>query len=202
MEPRCTCGAYLPADARFCHKCGKPQFAEDIERERELAAVATPPIIAPAQPVVAAVPVRSRKYRAVVISLFFALLAMVLMTLLAAVSPGFVFIVLFAAGFFAAIVYGKQIRSTVSFAAGAGIGWLTGLWLFGITMISLAKPDIIDQLRKLPQARGELMQDYLQNNPNELIAILAFAAFCLFTFLPGLGGLLGASWARGRHRAS
>src|SRR5262245_32236916 len=22
----CTCGAHLPPDARFCHKCGKPQY--------------------------------------------------------------------------------------------------------------------------------------------------------------------------------
>ena len=22
----CTCGAQLPPDARFCHKCGKPQY--------------------------------------------------------------------------------------------------------------------------------------------------------------------------------
>ncbi|MBV9294668.1 MAG: zinc-ribbon domain-containing protein, partial [Acidobacteriaceae bacterium] len=23
MQQRCTCGAILPEDARFCHKCGK-----------------------------------------------------------------------------------------------------------------------------------------------------------------------------------
>ena len=37
---RCTCGAALPEDARFCHKCGKPQYEEDIAR---LNAVDEPP---------------------------------------------------------------------------------------------------------------------------------------------------------------
>src|SRR5205823_4682932 len=26
VAERCTCGAQLPPDARFCHKCGKPQY--------------------------------------------------------------------------------------------------------------------------------------------------------------------------------
>ena len=39
----CTCGAQLPPDARFCHKCGKPQYDyeasfEEAEPEPEPAA--------------------------------------------------------------------------------------------------------------------------------------------------------------------
>src|SRR5579884_504964 len=34
----CTCGAKLPEDARFCHKCGKPQRDEPL-----LAELAAPP---------------------------------------------------------------------------------------------------------------------------------------------------------------
>src|ERR1051325_7309960 len=30
MPESCTCGAQLPADARFCHRCGKPQREEPI----------------------------------------------------------------------------------------------------------------------------------------------------------------------------
>jgi len=29
----CSCGARLPEDARFCHKCGQPQFEQDVVRE-------------------------------------------------------------------------------------------------------------------------------------------------------------------------
>src|ERR1700751_3927993 len=32
---QCTCGAQLPDDARFCHRCGKPQFEDDIARLRD-----------------------------------------------------------------------------------------------------------------------------------------------------------------------
>ena len=28
MPEFCTCGAELPPDSRFCHKCGKPQREE------------------------------------------------------------------------------------------------------------------------------------------------------------------------------
>src|SRR5258708_28410835 len=30
LPERCTCGAILPEDARFCHKCGKPQREEPL----------------------------------------------------------------------------------------------------------------------------------------------------------------------------
>ena len=32
---QCNCGATLPQDARFCHKCGKPQYESDIVRLQE-----------------------------------------------------------------------------------------------------------------------------------------------------------------------
>src|SRR6202034_1529404 len=37
----CTCGAQLPPDARFCHKCGKPQYDYPGLDEPE---PATPPV--------------------------------------------------------------------------------------------------------------------------------------------------------------
>src|SRR5690349_20503527 len=40
---QCTCGAQLPDDARFCHRCGKPQYEEDIARLREQEATVAPP---------------------------------------------------------------------------------------------------------------------------------------------------------------
>jgi hypothetical protein len=30
MPEICSCGAQLPPDARFCHKCGKPQREEPL----------------------------------------------------------------------------------------------------------------------------------------------------------------------------
>ena len=57
MPDFCTCGAELPPDARFCHRCGKPQREEVIpetaERRVEIAAA-----VAPVPPSAAALPGR------------------------------------------------------------------------------------------------------------------------------------------------
>src|SRR3982074_2713985 len=48
MAEHCTCGAELPPDSRFCHKCGKPQREEIVVEQPP-----TPPplvFIAPADP--------------------------------------------------------------------------------------------------------------------------------------------------------
>src|SRR5260370_41030176 len=52
MHEFCTCGAKLPSDARFCHKCGKPQ-REEVEVEQPPAApifVITEPVAKPGAP--------------------------------------------------------------------------------------------------------------------------------------------------------
>src|SRR5579872_904608 len=46
----CTCGATLPPDARFCHKCGKPQREEDVQVEEQPIIVAAPPPPVAAEP--------------------------------------------------------------------------------------------------------------------------------------------------------
>src|ERR1700693_5429178 len=49
----CTCGAQLPPDARFCHKCGKPQYdypgVEQSETPPPLIEVASVPPAPPVQ---------------------------------------------------------------------------------------------------------------------------------------------------------
>ncbi|MEI9814090.1 MAG: zinc ribbon domain-containing protein [Acidobacteriota bacterium] len=53
MPEFCTCGAQLPADARFCHKCGKPQRDEPV-MEPEVATPVVVPVEAVPPPVAAA----------------------------------------------------------------------------------------------------------------------------------------------------
>ncbi|HYL84477.1 MAG TPA: zinc ribbon domain-containing protein, partial [Candidatus Angelobacter sp.] len=47
MPDFCTCGAQLPPDARFCHKCGKPQYDYPGLAE-ETAPPEPPPVALPA----------------------------------------------------------------------------------------------------------------------------------------------------------
>src|ERR1700722_12999897 len=46
----CTCGAELPPDARFCHKCGKPQYDYPGLVEETPEPLAPTIVIAPARP--------------------------------------------------------------------------------------------------------------------------------------------------------
>lgn len=168
-------------------------------REQE----ASPPL--PAQrpmepPAVEARPAAAsvRRYRAVVISLLMAGGAMFVARIAAAVSPLLVFVVLLAAGFFAAVLYGKQTRSPLTAAGGAFVGWLTGLWLFLLFMMVFVSPagdDAMRQFQSVPQFAQLMAQ-----NPHEVMVIMAFSGFCMLTFIPGLGGLIGASLAaKGRQ---
>src|SRR5436305_1359982 len=43
VAERCTCGAQLPPDARFCHKCGKPQYDYPGLETEAVAQAPTPP---------------------------------------------------------------------------------------------------------------------------------------------------------------
>ncbi len=45
MPEICTCGAQLPPDARFCHKCGKPQREEIVVEPVEAFAPQPPPLV-------------------------------------------------------------------------------------------------------------------------------------------------------------
>ena len=52
MPEFCTCGAQLPPDARFCHKCGKPQYDYPGITEETVEPAPPPVTAAPAEPAV------------------------------------------------------------------------------------------------------------------------------------------------------
>jgi hypothetical protein len=127
-----------------------------------------------------------------------AFVGLIAIALLAApLSP----LILCAAGFVAARVYSGRLRQPLTTAAGARLGWMTGLWLFlvfvvacAIVAIYVASPDGWQQLKavwsQLPQASKLLdmsQHDFLMQL---LLDIPIF--FFLLTLLPGLGGMLGA----------
>ena len=208
MESRCTCGALLPEDARFCHKCGKPQFEEDVARltAQEATPPAAPPIAAPAAPPSGAT-ISFKNARAVLITMVAAaggLLASVVIALIAASLAPFV---LCAAGFVAAKLY-TSATDSLSTAAGARLGWMTGLWMFLVLMVALAlgaiavtSPAGWEQLKnsaaQFPQA-----SQLLALGPHDfLIGILKQLPFSFFflTLLPGLGGMIGAKFSARRR---
>jgi hypothetical protein len=200
----CTCGAQLPPDARFCHKCGKPQydypdFSEPVEPKEEV--VAEIPRIA------AALPLEISFHNRLAVRIgFLAALAAVLLFLFPLPFPlPRLLIAVLAAGFLAVFLYTRRTGQMLSIRSGARMGWITGI--FSFTLVSLlmtaAMVAISNQggLQKffrsqLPvnDARTQTMTQLL-DDPTALAGGMIFALVLMFvvlTALPMIGGALGA----------
>jgi hypothetical protein len=208
VEQRCTCGAILPDGARFCHKCGKPQYEDDIARLAQEEQPRAPAVSS--LPPGAAAPlarISFKNSRAVSISAAVAAAAFFGSGIVGMISPLLWPLILLAAGFFAAGLYKGKSPEPLSGVAGARIGWMTGLWLFLVITIAgvmislyLASPagaEVIKQLKAMPQ-----FSQLNIGNTHELLSsmlVSAIPTFFMVTAIPGLGGLLGARfWTRGK----
>lgn len=201
MADFCTCGAQLPPDALFCHKCGKPQreiLEPEVERNVYVAAV--PDTALPPPPRPQPLPVNFRNPIAVRISLMAAASAMVLGLLLPFVSW-------LGAGFFAAYLYCRKTGFRLNVAAGVKIGWITGLILYGFSAIVFTAAQVPDALAGHPgrtlleQMKSSSFQDpammqeatrLVQSDPGKMILLLLGALFVVVTCLSMAGGALGA----------
>ena len=198
MAEYCTCGAELPPDALFCHKCGKPQ--RDLVVPETVAEPLPPPPVSLTPPVPAQLPLNFHNPVAVRIALLVAITATALSFL-----P---FVNWIAAGFFAVFFYRRRTGSLLDVGAGVRMGWITGILMFGFW-------SIIFTVQQLPSARsgrlGALFEEQLKNLPSQdpmmqqmvqffhsgpgIVALLLFSLVMLFVFITGLsiaGGALGA----------
>jgi hypothetical protein len=198
----CTCGAELPPDARFCHKCGKPQYDYPGLTEEPIAP-APPPL--PTAPV--PLPVEISFHNSVAVRIGF--LAALTAVLLFMFPLPFLFLRLLlafiAAGFLAVYAYTRRTGQSLSVRSGARMGWITGIFsfmfvtiLFTIAMVAISNEGgLVKMLRsQLPanDARTEQLTQAL-NDPATLAGGLVFSMLMLFiilTVLPVLGGALGA----------
>jgi hypothetical protein len=205
-QQRCTCGAILPEDARFCHKCGKPQYEEDIARlsAQEPASVPAAPAAQPSRP---ATGISFRNSRAVLISLVVAALAFFASLLATMLWAPLFPIVLCAAGFIAARLYRTDAAEPLTPGAGARLGWMTGLWLFLIVAllcivaaVYLSTPQGWEQAKAFWAQFPEMSKGLGDQHDvlSTLVMRLPFL-FLLLTLLPGLGGMLGAKSTPRRH---
>ena len=197
MPEYCTCGAQLPPDARFCHKCGKPQRDEPLLVEEQPVVIAPPPIAAPPPPPLA---INFRNAIAVRV----ALLAGTLAFMVSAVLGPMGLIALAAGGFFAVYLYRRRTGAILSVANGARLGWISGIFVFAIAifvftvqMVTLTPAAMMTTLRE------QMTKNYAATEVqiNQVITFLAspsgigtivLFSFVMITLLPALGGAVGA----------
>src|SRR5215472_11388388 len=124
MTDYCTCGAQLPPDALFCHKCGKPQREIIVP---EPVAERAPQFVPPPTATASELPVNFHNPVAVRIALLVAITATVL---------GFLPVINWiAAGFFAVFFYRRRTGSRPNVGTGVKMGWITGVLMFALTAV-------------------------------------------------------------------
>jgi hypothetical protein len=196
----CTCGAKLPEDARFCHKCGRPTRDEPVFVEEEPLAPppAPPPPAAPQFP-----PIGFRNGPAVRAALLSGSIAFVLLIIAGQIGvPAASMIGLVAGGFLAVYLYQRRTGQSLSVVHGAHLGWISGVFDFALMALvlsakipTLSDPILKDALRKQLQGAGsqaevdQVIQVLL--SPPGMMAVAAMI-FLMFTVLPACGGALGA----------
>ncbi|MEO8371053.1 MAG: zinc ribbon domain-containing protein [Candidatus Solibacter sp.] len=201
MPDFCTCGAQLPPDALFCHKCGKPQ-RDVIEPEPEIETVEfVHPVAPPAPP--PAPQINFHNLVAVRIAFVVAPIAFLLSWI-----PAANLLLWIAGGFLAVFFHRRRTGDLLNMRAGVRLGWVTGVIMFAITTV-------IFTLTIVPVAANggiaNLFRQQLKNpsDPNVqealrmletapgLVTVLLVMLFMLFVFITLLsmaGGALGAKF--------
>ncbi|MCX6620075.1 MAG: zinc ribbon domain-containing protein [Acidobacteria bacterium] len=212
MADYCTCGAELPPDARFCHKCGKPQRDEPLFAPEPVAVPAELPIAAiPAAAAPPSTDVTFHNRPALLSALTAAVIGLVLMMLL--FLPAVVRLAApFIAGLLSVLIYRRRTQHPVNLKNGLRLGWITGMLAFAISVVIFTLSVVF--LVSDPQAVG-MLKDRMQGmaSPAELdemiqmlrtpAGILAwlFSTFFTLTGLPMLGGALGSAFLGKRPEA-
>jgi len=201
----CTCGAQLPPDARFCHKCGKPQYDYKASfEEAEPEPTQPQPAIAELQPLRIPTDISFHNGLAVRIG-FIAAMGAVMVSLFPIPWPLVRAPIAFVlAGFLAVFLYSRRTGQILTIRSGARMGWITGIFsftlvtvLFAVAMVAVSSQGgFAEELRKLPanDARADMIRQAL-GNPAMIVAVVVLYLmlfFIVFTALPILGGALGA----------
>jgi hypothetical protein len=193
----CTCGAQLPPDARFCHKCGKPQREEDfvVEEQPVIVAPPPPPPLAAEPP-----PISFRNATAVRV----ALASGIPMFLVSAIAGPLALAVPVAGGFFAVYLYRRRTGERMTVLAGARLGWISGIIVFAIVtvvltlvMFMLSQPDFVQSMRDQMAKMSSVSQEELTKRIDLLrtpsgLALGLLETFLSYTLLTALGGAVGA----------
>ncbi len=205
MPDFCTCGVQLPPDARFCHKCGKPQYDYPGLEVETAEPPPLPIVVTAAQPL----PEISFHNRLAVRIGFFVALILFVPFMFLWLVPFVPLFVAFLSGFFAVRAYTRRTGHSLSIRSGARMGWITGIFSFGIVAVFITfimvfastQAPTVDRLREYQGPFFHLTSDQIQavaklfQDPAALagaIGATLLMFFVILTALPMLGGALGA----------
>jgi hypothetical protein len=205
MLKNCNCGATLPEDARFCHRCGKPQWAEDIaafEPIAEARASAVPPPV----PAGAGSPLTFSNPLALRTSLLVASITAVL-----EIIPFAILIAPLLGGFASVSLYQRRSGQSLTTGAAAKLGWITAIInavLFTMWMIlnfALQGTPLFDLLRESikKQVATPAQQEALKMLSDPWVLGVAFVfGWLMLLVITSLmfmaGGALGAKFSKQR----
>lgn len=176
----CTCGTLLAADARFCHRCGRPVFEEKHLAPEDAPVTATADSAAEdfkeaSQPLPAIQiegpayegppePIDLRNRMVVRLAFFTAAMLFPLVLLPIPLFP-FPFLMksmlLLGGGYFAVWLYQRRTQSRLGYLNAFRLGWISGLMLFLLVLavwalmfavLSLSGTNIMSQLTEAMQA--------------------------------------------------
>jgi hypothetical protein len=206
VPERCTCGAQLPPDALFCHKCGKPQrelLEADPEPAVETPAIATPLVAAPVAP--APVPIGFHNGPAVRVALLAGVLSIVIWGIGGRIAPPVFFPVwMILSGMLTVFLYKLRTGQRLSTIAGARLGWISGI--FGLVIIAILFAVFATAMVNDPATASSIRQQFAQSgqpgadfdtfvkelrSPSTWLLVLPLF-FLLFTILSAFGGAIGA----------
>jgi hypothetical protein len=199
MPEICSCGAQLPPDARFCHKCGKPQREEPLAEA--LIGQMQAPLAPPAAVVALPVPLSFRNPVALRVGLLASALLCLTM-IIPGVNYGSV-VWWLGAGYFSVWTYKRRTGQPLTVRGGAQMGWITGVLscvlltvLFALVMTGMQRMGGLaafkNQLHDLAfdqKAIDEAMKRL--QNPAEILGSLA-QLFLMMMLFCAAGGALGA----------
>jgi hypothetical protein len=193
MPEICNCGAQLPPDALFCHKCGKPQrelLAPELEVQAE-----RPRFLPPREVIREALPLNFRNAAAVRIALVVAAASTLIFFFLPFLNWVF-------GGFFAVFFYRRRTGSLLNLGAGMRMGWITGVLAFALYIVPFAlqlprmSALVQERLRGMSADPAMIAQmiGFFQSGAGMamIVAFTLAAMFLIITFLSMAGGALGA----------
>lgn len=206
MPDFCTCGAQLPEDAVFCHKCGRPQRDIAAAEPEPPPQIEAPPASLVPPPPAEGPPLNFHNAVAVRIAFLVAAIATLAgVTVLPIVSWP-------TAGFISVLFYRRRTGLRLNARSGARMGWITGILmsLFWVVIIAGSMlpaafsghlvSTLESQMRSLPGVDPSMIQQEVQflQTPAGLALVMSFGLVffaVVITFLSMAGGALCAKLA-------